>query len=266
MKSWKNVSDYFFSRGMPVILADLPGTGSADALPADYGLDFLSDAIRVVVDAIGVEKVSIVSASYGTPIAYTFAARYPERVAKLILAGTMKEVPAHMRQRVADTLIPLRQGRMEQFAREVAEGLVVMDPEVPVRRRHLAYRLLCSQLTSISEEDMQKYVLNTLRILNHKSLDLATPPQCPTLVYTGEHDSFTTPDYCLEIANSIGCSLFTTINNADHMFHIQRPSVVNEISYEFLENGVITSLDDIGPVLASGYMNSSLSRNLPIAA
>ncbi len=126
MKSWKNHADYFYARRVPVILADLPGTGDSDPLPAEYGLDFLAQAVRLVIDDLGIHKVFIVAASYGTPIAYSFAAQYPGLVSKLILAGTMKEVPAHMKQRVANTLIPLQEDRMDQFAKEVAEGLVVM--------------------------------------------------------------------------------------------------------------------------------------------
>lgn len=266
MKSWKSLGQYFLSRGVPIILADLPGTGDADPLPAEYGLNFLSDAILIVLDDLMIDKVSIISASYGTPIAYSFAAQYPDRVVKLILAGTMKEVPCHMKQRVADTLTPLREGRMEQFAKEVAEGLVVMDSSIPVHRRNLAYRLLCTQLASMNQVDKNKYILNTRRILSHKPLDLDFPPKCPTLVFTGEHDAFTTPTYCLEIANSISNSFFTTINESDHMFHVEHPSVVNNVCYEFMLNGDISSLDGIGPVQPSGFLNSSSLQELPVAA
>ncbi len=257
MKSWKNHADYFYSRGVPVILADLPGTGDSDPLPAEYGLNFLAEALRIVIDDIGIHKVFIIAASYGTPIAYSFAAQYPDRVSKLILAGTMKEVPAHMKQRVANTLIPLREGRMEQFAKEVAEGLVVMDESVPVRRRDLSYRLLRAQLSNMTADETRKYMFNTHRVLSDKPVDLDAPPQCPTLVFTGEYDSFTTPADCMEIANAISCSYFTTIKNADHLFHIQQPSVVNRIFYDFLLKGRLSSKDGLGPLLASGFSNSS---------
>ena len=48
MASWRRFVDAFCPRS-DVLLVDLPGSGTADALPPEYGLDFLADALRAVL-------------------------------------------------------------------------------------------------------------------------------------------------------------------------------------------------------------------------
>lgn len=76
MDSWKRFANAF-SDQTTVILADLPGTGKSDIVEDDVPLEFFSEAIYKIIKDTGVEKVYLVSASYGTPLAYAFAKKIP---------------------------------------------------------------------------------------------------------------------------------------------------------------------------------------------
>ncbi len=241
MISWHRFAKLFAGRGKPVIMVDLPGAGQADSLPEDYGLDFLAGTIKHLLDSLGHKKVCIVAASYGTPIAYRFAELNAERVHRMVLCGTMKEVPLHIHADLEHSFQTLHEEKMEMFAEELlgisgpqqGKGLICTDPTKPIARRKLAYRLIHSQLVSMNMEDREKYVLNTKRLLRHGKIDLSSAPDVKTLVFTGEHDCFTRPEYCKEIALCFKDYTFTTIQQSDHLFHIQQFDTTSELLYRF---------------------------------
>jgi pimeloyl-ACP methyl ester carboxylesterase len=247
MGSWRKFADHF-AQFTTVILCDLPGTGASDSLPYEFGLDFLANAMAEVLRTLDVERVHVVAASYGSPIAYRFAQLYPEAVDRLVLAGVMKEIPQTLRASTRQTVISLLDGRMSEFAQEVVDGLLCADPEKPVERRALARRLLIGQLERMAPAEGQRYVHNTMRLLSHAPLDLSSAPAVPALVFTGEHDVYTRPDHCREIAEAFDEATFTTIKRADHLFHIERFEATLALVDRFLDGQAIVETDDFGPV------------------
>lgn len=70
------------------IMYDGRGFGLSDRGIREFGVEDKIRDLEAVVDAIGLEKFSMVGISEGGPTAMTFAQRYPERVSKLVLIGT----------------------------------------------------------------------------------------------------------------------------------------------------------------------------------
>jgi pimeloyl-ACP methyl ester carboxylesterase len=68
---------------------DKRGTGCSDRLPEAASIEQRMEDIRVVMDAVGWERATICGLSEGGPMACLFAATYPERTERLILAGTL---------------------------------------------------------------------------------------------------------------------------------------------------------------------------------
>jgi class 3 adenylate cyclase len=104
-----------------VVLVDRRGTGLSDPLRSVYaGGDFgpwLEEAVSdfvTVLDVIGSERAALVSSSYGTPVAISLAATYPDRVAALVLVDPLVRLLAtedypwgmtrEMRQETADAI------------------------------------------------------------------------------------------------------------------------------------------------------------------
>lgn len=246
MDSWARTVEHFHPRH-DVLVADLPGTGDADLLPSHEHMDVLAEYIALLLDHYRLPRVTIISASYGTPIAYQFAQRHPERLSGLVLSGTMRAFPEDRRDAARRSLELLKAGKMDAFAAIVTDSLLCNDPERPIERGRLAKRLLSGQLKAMPIPAREKYLANTERLLHHPPLDLTRPPRVRTLVFTGEHDVFTTPAYCREIAAAIPGSQFTTIREADHLFHIERFDATIELLDRFVHNAPLDDHDGILP-------------------
>ena len=71
-----------------LILFDKPGTGLSDPVAGPPSLEQRVEDVRVVMDAAGVERASLLGYSEGGAPASVFAATYPERSESLILLET----------------------------------------------------------------------------------------------------------------------------------------------------------------------------------
>lgn len=222
MDSWARFARAFAPR-TTVLLVDPPGTGHADPLPPEAGIDFLAGCLEQVLDENGVAHASVIAASYGTPIAFRLAAMRPQRVRRIVLGGTMKALPAHMRSRIAATIALARRGDRSALARECVDGMLCHDASKPIDRRAPAMRVLRAGILRMSDADLAKYAKNTQRLLQHEPLELSTVIRGPeALVFTGEHDTFTRPQDCREVAQAFERGWFTTLRRADHLFHLQQ--------------------------------------------
>ncbi|WP_037457816.1 alpha/beta fold hydrolase [Skermanella stibiiresistens] len=113
-----------------VISLDLPGSGLSDPDPTgDYTVGRDVEIVRAVMDAMGIDRASLIGQSMGGRIAWNLAARDPGRVEKLVLIapdgfaapgveyGRKAEVPLPMRlMRYALPRVLLRMNLEPAFA------------------------------------------------------------------------------------------------------------------------------------------------------
>jgi len=104
--TWKDVLPRL-SRAHDVVALDLPGFGGSEQ-PADLGFGDLVAVVPALLDALDVERASLVGNSLGGAVAATVAALHPDRVPALVLidaAGFQRDLgdlPAVLRVAVAD--------------------------------------------------------------------------------------------------------------------------------------------------------------------
>jgi pimeloyl-ACP methyl ester carboxylesterase/DNA-binding CsgD family transcriptional regulator len=75
------------SRGHTYIRYDQRGCGLSDRDVADYSLDAWVGDLEAVVQAVGLRRFPLFGMSQGAAVAIAYAARHPERVTQLVLAG-----------------------------------------------------------------------------------------------------------------------------------------------------------------------------------
>lgn len=243
MDSWRRFADALGAFS-PVLLVDLPGTGKADPLGADIPLSFLADAFDSLLEVLDLGPIYLIAASYGTPTAYQFAQRFSHRVQRMALCGTMVDIPEHERLTIKRSIRMAEIGDVKALAQACEDGLLCRAPARRVRRHRLARRILTSGIRAMSKDDCARYALNTRRLLRSSALDLTRPPDVPSLLFTGEHDVFTTPNRVADVARAIPGAGFTTVREADHLCHLERFDVVVRLLDQFRRG----SLRDAHPV------------------
>lgn len=230
----------WFQERADVILVDPPGTGRADPLPSRYGADFLADSIKQVLDELGIESVNAIGVSFGTAIAYRLAQRRPERVENLVLLGTMSHVDTHIERALETCVEALDRSDLEAFSECVVRTLL-SPAETQVINRRKVERILRFTATHMTDTAVEHFRTNARRLLIHRSLGTDRPPSVRTLVFTGEHDSITTPECCRRVAAAIEDACFALIESGDHLVALERPNVCTGLADAFLRGLTVKS-------------------------
>ena len=112
-----------------MIYLDQRGSGRSEKHWAkQYSLDLMVDDLEQLRRHWGVERIALVGHSFGTVLGLEYAARHPERVSHLVLAGAVVDFPAALDVQCER----LARVDPETYARAVAEL-----PEGSLRRCHI---------------------------------------------------------------------------------------------------------------------------------
>jgi 3-oxoadipate enol-lactonase len=112
------------ARHYRVVRPDMRGFGASTPMPRDYPwtLDVLIDDFCRLMDYLDVERFHLVGAKIGGTIARAFAARRPEHVRTLTVAGTPPPFREGAAERVPELIRVFEQQGVEHWARESMAG------------------------------------------------------------------------------------------------------------------------------------------------
>ncbi|MDE0040999.1 MAG: alpha/beta hydrolase [Candidatus Poribacteria bacterium] len=232
LDSWEKHANHL-NQFAPVIVADLPGSGYADALPADYSFDFCAEALLKLLDTEHIAQANIFSVSYSTPIVYRFSQLYRERVNRLAIGGSPLELSLAEVKKIEQWATFAREKSGSDLAKHVIPGLICRDPKKHIKRRRLIERAIRSELLKMSAADLAKYESNLLRLLAFSRQGLTGTLDIPAVVFTGEYDLVTNSRHCKNIALRFRRGVSVIIKHADHFFHIEQFQTTLELIMDF---------------------------------
>ncbi|MFD7711349.1 alpha/beta fold hydrolase [Streptomyces sp. NPDC059786] len=223
-----------------LILTDLPGTGTADDLPAEQGFDVLADAALHIAERLGHDRVNLLGASYGAAIAYRAALHRPDRVARLVLVGATHGMNPRVRS-ICEDIRGLgaacdhadSPGRDLAADRAVA-ALVNHARQDLVTQSGAVARLLRRQFVRITPYEARRNAVCYDRLLGMAPIPRAVIDSVPALVFTGEHDHASTPAENRAVAATIRDAAFVLVRDADHMVHLEREAEYADLVLRFL--------------------------------
>jgi len=207
-----------------VIVWNAPGYGGSEPLAKEWpqAADY-AEALKGLLDSLGLDRVLLVGHSLGTLIATAFAAGHPERVAHLLLASpalgpgvTPGSALSAAAQKRLDDLAALGP---EKFAEARASRLVFEPEENP----DLVARVF-DAMSRVSSPgyDMAVRMLASGRLL-HDAARLAVP----TDVIVGSEDVVTPPEAARKTHAAIPQTVrgtFTVVPAAGHALYQQAPA------------------------------------------
>ena len=210
---------------------DARGYGDSDDYEGalDFG-DFARDALRVL-DQFEAERAHFVGLSMGGRIAQDFHARFPDRVATLVLCDTMSDFRGSLTPEKRAEFIRLRQAPLiaGKEPRDIAEALV--DSLVGPSAGDLARRQLWDSIAALHKDSYLKTIEASLSFDRSAEIDRIS---VPTLLLYGEHDRLTPPTVGKALHERIAGSEFTVIEGAGHLSNIERPEAFNAALLAFL--------------------------------
>jgi proline iminopeptidase len=108
-----------------LVYFDQRGSGRSERpWTRDYSLPTLIDDIEALRRALGVPRIALVAHSFGSALALEYAAKYPERVSRMVIFDGISDVPASARSQ-CDRLAAVSP---EAYARSAASGKAPVDP------------------------------------------------------------------------------------------------------------------------------------------
>ena len=227
----------------PVILADFPSQGSNDQLAPELDMEDYGDLINQFLDVMALDKIMLLGISYGSAMATLFAAKYPQRIERLLLSGITCFRRESLITLLEDSLALLADGNMQAFATTAVCNLInhnrLANTEVSPTYRKVMYR----QIARLSDNEQARYAQNTERLLRFPGFDAF--PQCPTLIATGEFDNFTLPAENAAVARQCRAATFAVIHNADHLAQFERKEAASTLFHNYMCNDTITDIDGV---------------------
>jgi pimeloyl-ACP methyl ester carboxylesterase len=213
-----------------VVAPDYPGFGRSPRTPAQPDVRYYAEAVRRLLDRLGIERVVLGGVSMGGYVAFGCLRLFPERVSGLILSNTrpepdseeMRENRKNMARRVAEegveVLIELQMERL--LARDTLEN----DEAVVEKVRAMIFE---------SSPNGVVAALGAMRDRPDSTLLLGSI-EVPTLVISGEEDGISSPEVMGAMAEKIPNSRHVTLARAGHLSNLETPEGFNAALKEFL--------------------------------
>lgn len=227
----------------PVILVDFPSQGCNDQLAPELELADFAELIELFCQSLDLPKVMLLGISYGSAMAAIFATAYPHRVERLLLSGITCFGRDSLITLLKDSLEQLKHGKMEEFATTAVCNLInysrITETEVSATYRRLLFR----QISRLNENEQARYTQNTERLLNFKGFKEF--PSCPTLIATGEFDSFTLPTENAAVALKCANATFALVHNADHLSQLERKAETSALFHQFMCNEPLDRIEGV---------------------
>lgn len=212
------------SRGRTLIRYDERGCGMSDwNVPGFTFEDWVTD-LETVVEAVGLERFPLLGVSQGAAVAVAYAARHPQRVSHLVLAGGY----------VLGRLMRARDdAERAEAALDIDLARVGWEREDPSFMRVFASQFLPhgTQAEWDSFTEFQRRTTsanNAVRFLEQFAQidveDEAPRVQCPTLILHSRDDVRVPADQARELASLIPNSQLVLLDSASHLIGEHEPA------------------------------------------
>lgn len=253
-ETWRHLLPALAAKGWRAVAVTCRGyEASSQPADGDYGIAALSDDVGGWIQALGEEAAVLIGHDWGAAIAYAAAAKFPERISKLVTLsvphplGWATELPGDYEQLkrtwyvfmfqvpgLADALLPADDWRMlERLWRDWSPGWSFGAADLaPVKAALSAPGVLAASLGYYRSA----FDAASSRLAEGQALALV-PIQAPTLGLAGQTDDCIGPEI---FARAMPPAIFAAglevrvIEGAGHFLHLERPQAVERAILDWL--------------------------------
>ena len=233
-----NFGDYSFvkflaRKGYAVWRLDLSGYGQSDALADGFKInsDYAAEDINAAVNKINAEKIDLLGWSFGTISVGKFAAKYPEKIRKLILYA-----PIFNGLSTVNVTEPFHENTWEHAAddfQKLSDGSIDFDIVEPaVANTFLADCWRYDKNSSPNGCRREIFSSETARLISMDKI------KNPVLIIEGDRDAYINRAALAEVVKNLQTnSEFMEIAGGSHVVMIEKPH------YKKFRDAVLSFLD-----------------------
>ncbi len=214
------------------IAIDRPGCALSPPIPppGSSAPAKMAEVLSACLDSLGIERVRIVTSSFGGTCALWLALRHPERVARIchlgcpaFLAGS--HLPFMIRVLATPLLgyvaarLPMNRRAVFTFLRSMGEGRLIETGRVP--EAFIAFWMALVNDTDTMQNDRE--MVRSVASLRGLPADLVLPDEAleamdvPTYFYWGADEPFGTAEYATRLASGMRDGAIDVIPEAGHL-------------------------------------------------
>ncbi len=223
--------------GAVVAVPDLPGFGRSAPLPGVHSLSGYADFIEALRRHLGVARVDLAGHSLGASIALVHAARYPDRVRRLVLFNPVSEangVSGWLGRSYYDIGAwlpsPLDRAWLTSRPAVWAADQFVLRTRDAARRR----AILDQDYASYRQADLRAVKESFRSYYGTDFVGLARQVTAPALLVTGGRDSLAPTAAVRRLADRISGSRLVVVDRAGHLFPAEQPATAGLMLDGFL--------------------------------
>ena len=214
-----------FSQHFNILRYDTRGHGHSDAPAGSYTIEQLAGDVIGLMDHVGIARAHFCGISMGGLTGAALAARYPSRMARVVLSNTAAKIGT------PEVWAP-------RAAKARAEGMAALADAVLPRWYTPEFiannALVMSQVRDVFVHTDNEGYASNCDALNATDLrGEAGSIKAPTLVISGTHDLAATPAQGRELAASVPGARYVELNAA-HISNVELADEYNKIVVDFL--------------------------------
>ncbi|WP_274474011.1 alpha/beta fold hydrolase [Mangrovimonas aestuarii] len=220
----------FFSKEYKVITVDLRGHGNSSKPSENYGVPYMTQDIKQLLDHLCIAKVTVVGFSMGGAIAFQLAFDFPEIIENLVIVNSgpdFNDLGSIGEEMLASRTKMLREQGLDTLAEKIAYN---MFPEHGQEELRNAFELRCKQ------NDYNAYLNSFVTLMSWGMGEKIKDIKSRTLVIASDMD-YTPVELKKTYVNNMPNAILTIIPNSRHGVLMDQPNLFNRELYKFLRNG-----------------------------
>jgi pimeloyl-ACP methyl ester carboxylesterase len=224
---WALQSRYFAHHGFDTLAVDLPGHGRSAGAPLP-SVEAIADWVPQVLDAAGLERVSLVGHSLGALATLEAASRHAGRVERIALLGPAVPMP------VSDVLLEAARAN-DPAAYELIVGwshstarLLGGNPMPGMWMAGTALRLMNRSRSGALHADLMACTAYA------RGLDAAAAVRCPVLLILGTRDLMAPMKAAQGLIAALADKRVVTVADCGHAMMAEQPDAVLDALRDFV--------------------------------
>lgn len=216
-----------------VLTYDPRGMGASSSAPEDISMSAQAADVLELLDALGLDQVSVLGHSTGCGIALSLAARNPERVRAMVLATPWTYADQHLSTMQNLRVAAARVLDPQQYER--FNAALLFPPQF--RRADQAGFDRLAAAAPAHPQDADSIARRLNAILAFDARPLLPTIQCPTLVAAAIDDQLMPAWFAAEAAAEISGAQYLEFDGGGHMLLETRTAELASAVLEFLRAG-----------------------------